>query len=1431
MTDLSGEGVRILILATATHTGSALPSLPTVPETFDDLREAFVDRCGARAENVVGVLDPSDARTMAAVIAEEAARAQSILVVYFIGHGLRGPGGELFLAAADTGELIPGLAAHQALSFAALAQAVQGCRAAAVVVILDCCFSGTATLDADTASIREFATGAHGRYLIGSAEHLASAPAGQRHTAFTGALLELLEHGDAREPAWLTLDSVFDGIYRRLRHAQQGPLPRRQAGDRAGEVIIAPNPASAPRPQVARDPVPGRCPYPGLAAFGPEDAGMFFGRGPMLERLLEALAGARAEGGVQVLVGASGSGKTSLLNAGLVAALRDRGLPGITGSAGWPVRRFTPGADPLQRLAAALDAPDARGSIDTEPSRVGEYAEAILAGRDGDALVVIVDQLEELFTLCTDLSARTTFLAALTALAAPRTAAGPQALVATALRADFYGHAATYPELVAALRDRQILIEPMTRPELREAIEKPANANGWTLADGLAEIILNDLEPDTTTATGALPLLSHAMLSTWNRREDRELTVAGYRATGGIANAIKHSADTIYTSASDADRGALRMMLPRLVRVSADGDADTIQPVDRTALTRGVTDPDIAEQVLDQLTEARLITMDRDTVRLAHEALLREWPRLREWIDTDRDWLHRSQRFITDSHHWQHSGTDGALLYRGSQLAAIRDRGIPADQDPILADPVSTAFLTAAIRGETRRTLQRRAVTAILLVLVVALAAVAVVAVRAGRESNHQRDIAIARELASRSEQFASTDPVWSRLAALAAWRTQPIPEARYAMLAAARNPLRAVLPAPTGGGISVAFSPDGHTLAAYSSDMVQLWDISTGRQIGEPFASDSGAVSSAAFSPNGQILATSGLATGGHDGMVRLWDTRTHQQIGEPLIGHTDVVLSVVFSPDGRTIATAGSADGTTRLWDTRTHRQIGEPLVSNTNFVGSVVFSPDGQTLAASSNDGTAQLWDTRTQRQIGEPFTGEGGGTNSVAFSPDESILAASGGDGTARLWDIRTHQQIGDPPTGEGGGRNSVAFGPDGHTLVTSSRDGMVRLWDTCTGRPIGEPLTGHTSVSSVVLSRDGSTLATSSYDNTVRLWDTGTGRPIGEALTGHTGAVLSVAFSPDGHTLATGTAKGPVQLWDTRTRQQIGAPLTGHTQWVNSVVFSPDGHTLATASYDDTVRLWDTRTRQQIGEPLTGEHGGDNSIAFSPDGHTLATVSDIGGAWLLDTRTRQQIGAPLTSRDNIVNSVAFSPDGHTLATHSRGDDTVRLWDTRTRQQIGELHIGRAELMDLVVFSPDWHTLATSGSDGTVRLWDTRTRQQIGESLTSDQAPPSVVFSPDGRTLAISGEHTAQLGDIGTGRPIGEFLTGDTASVLSVAFSPDRRNLATGSGDSDGTVRLWDVGFSGDVAASLCSQVGGVPAQPARDLPEIPTPQQLCPHTDK
>ncbi|SMQ17461.1 WD40 repeat [Streptomyces sp. Ag82_O1-12] len=1212
----------------------------------------------------------------------------------------------------------------------------------------------------------------------------------------------------------------------------------------------------------------GVCPYRGLASYRREDARWFFGRERSTDALVTQLGAVAEAGGLVMLVGASGAGKSSLLNAGLVPALRDGALGGDDGDGDGDgdgnadgsgrareVVQLVPGGDPLAELsrcipelAAVVSASIPPGKAPARPEAAGSEAalaerpgssEASLAERPGPSPterpgpspaddpaprqpghptapepatppvaddrpfttvpppstaprsstappdspspeavrvavsawarrvdpsgarpVVIVDQFEETFTLCPDEADRRAFVEVLHAACSP---AGPgepaPAIVVLGIRADFYDRCLRYPELADALQHRHMVLGPLTTTELREAVTGPAKAVGLELEPGLAELIVREVSTDGPRGAhdaGVLPLLSHALLATWQRRKAGRLTLAGYRAAGGIQGAVAATAERAWTGLDPAARSAARLLLLRLVRLGEDTQA-TRRRGTRRQLAEESTDPGKTEESLEALVRARLVTLDAETVEITHEALLHAWPRLRDWIDEDRQGNLLRQRLEEDGRAWEESNRDASLLYRGSRLEQAHGWARSAGDTFLTRSAVE--FLAASVRLRRRITWISRGAVATLVVLAMVAVGAAVVAWK-------QRDEAVFEQVLAQSDRMQDTDPSLSAQLDLVAHGLRPDDKG-------ANSRLISIVNAPLSTPLS------GHTGAVYLTT----------------------------FSPNGRILATAS-----YDRTVRLWDVADRKRprpLGKPLTGHTSWVSSAVFSPDGRTLASA-SDDGTIRLWDVSDPGQpksLGKPLTGHDGTIYLIAFSPDGRTLASAGDDHTVRLWNTadpRRPRALGEPLTGHTAAVRSVAFGPDGRTLAAGGDDGTIRLWDVSDParpQPAGTPLTGHTATVHSVAFSPDGRTLASGSADSTVQLWDMAgPGRPaaIGAPLTGHTGpVWSVAFSPDGNMLAAASADSTASLWkvsDPEYPSQVGGPLAGSSGEMYALGFSPDGRTLATGAGDNKVRLWSLPT-----SDMTGRTG-----VFRPDGRLLATAARDGRIRLWDVRRPGRpvrLGEPFRPGEGDVRSLEFSPDGRTLAVVTGDRLVELWNVRDPEhpvRHGSPAPLHIRYADPLAFSPDGQVLAT-AYDDRTIQLWnvgDPARPRPLGKPLTGHKGYVNHLVFSPDGRTLASGSADGTIRLWNVTAPGRvtlIGKPLRGHLgAVNALAFSRDGRTLASAGDdNSVRLWDISEPAEASQQarLTGHTEAVVSLTFSRDGRTLASGGNDS--TVRLWNV----------------------------------------
>jgi WD40 repeat protein len=1101
---------------------------------------------------------------------------------------------------------------------------------------------------------------------------------------------------------------------------------------------------------------PTRSPYPGLQSFSVDDAAVFFGRNQEIDRLMELLQPTlqRGAGRFVAVVGPSGSGKSSLLRAGLLPRLERLHLRWVV------LPALVPGQQPTRNLAycvaAAFVARGQQRPVEDVAEALGRggaglvelavelsHLAGIAAGGAGDGrtnVLVVIDQAEELLTR-TGVREQQAFL---TLVREALVDDSPVWVVAT-MRSEFLS---TAPERagLAEIVDDSLIVEPLSRSRLPIVIQQPAQRAGLQFAAGLVEQMVEE-----TTGGDALPLLAYMLRELYQQAgADGIFTVAEYHELGGVIGAIQSRADRLTDEL--ARRGHEELVLPTLTKFAVvEGDAEpTSRRIPRSALG-----PD-EQAVVDAFVEARLLTSSVDpegetVVGVAHEALLRQWPPLRDAIEASRASLRMRSELERLASDWDQGRRDESYLLRGGRLSAFEEwaAGHGSDVEPLERQFIEASKTLASKQLEaTRRSNRRlRALAFSLMVLVLAVGLVAFIAIRANQtaiqardNASQQRDIAVSRQLITESEDLSTIDPVTAKLKSLAAWRIHPSDDAWQAILSAASLSGIAVMTAHTNIVISVAFSPDGKTLATGSFDgSVRLWDLATRRPIGSPLTRNEYGVNSVAFSPDGKTL-----ASGGWDKSVTLWNVASHRQLGRPLTGHTDVVNSVAFSPDGKTLA-SGSDDKSMRLWDVASHRQLGRPLTGHTDSVFSVAFSPDGKTLVSGSDDKSVRLWDVASHGLVGSPLTGHIAAISSVAFSPDGKTLASSSDDKSVRLWDVASHRLAGSPLTGHTAG--SAAFSWDGTTLATGSEDKSVRLWDVASHRLVGSPLTENTdAVISVAFSPDGKTLAAGSFDGSMRLWEVASHRPVGPPLTGRTGAVISVAFSPDGKTLASLSASASVRLWDVASRRLLGDLLTDDTGAVfreqygggPGLAFSPDGKTLASLSWDDSVRLWDVASHRQLGRPLTGHTDAVYSVAFSPDGKALASSSFDNSVRLWDVASHRQLGRPLTGHTDVVTSVAFGPDGKTLASSS-WDGSVRIWDVASHGLVSAPLTAHKGAFSSVAFSPDGKTLASS-DEKSVQLWNIPQLDEVslicksvGQSFTRDQWQSIVPPGPEYRTL--------------------------------------------------------------------------------------------------
>ena len=1172
------------------------------------------------------------------------------------------------------------------------------------------------------------------------------------------------------------------------------------------------------------------CPYLGLDAFDEGRRGYFFGR----RRLVDEWVSRLANGRLLAIVGPSGSGRSSVVLGGLVPALKDGWVPGSGGWRYYPP--MVPGSDPLASLARLLQSPDGDADdwVDRQVEAFLGDADHLtrLIGEHGDGpALLIVEQFEELFTLCADERARRAFVDNLVGLIQ---APGARHIVILTMLSDAERLVERLQTFHQHFEQAEVRLTPPSAGELREAIEQPAKLVGLRFEDG----IVDELVQDICGEVAALALLQFSLLKLWEQRDRNRVTWDAYRRVGGGRIALARSADAFFQGLDAEDRDTAKRVVLRMFR-PAEGLEVAGNRVQRELLYAEGEARDRVDRVLAGLIQARLVRQTGGKspadvqVELAHEALMRSWPTLAGWLDDQRVAIITRRKLEVRAGEWVQRGRGhGGLLDEGQVFEAERWLATP-EAEYVGYDEIVPAFVHASRRAVREEEARRRsaertrrigigiALASILVAIVTwSLYRATVADYRADKAESNMKLLEQAKELSEQKEAAAATAHALQAEKAEESRHQAELAKFRQLAQEAVASAVRrfddrldlGLLMVLEAGRLAELGEDPGNLLVrgALLNGLVSRSNLSTFLH------GHTASIGSLALSPDGMSL-----ATGDASGIIVVHDVSSGQTVTRPLLGHQNrQVQSVAFSPDGTLLASAGS-DGTLRLWNVASGTQIGPPLTGHSGSVQSVVFSPDGKMLVSGGSDKTIRLWDVASGTLQDPLLAGHTGAVQSLAFSRDGTLLASAGADGTLMLWHFASRVRHGDPLTGHDLSVQSVAFSPDGRTLASGSADKTVRLWDVASGVQRGEALQGHTAaVQSVAFSPDGKAVASGSADKTIRLWDVASHRTRDVPFVGYTERVQRVAFNREGTRLISAHADGALILWnlsttapsrvghlfpfDPRALSRVAVSPDG---LLSSVAVGPDGKTFTNGNVDGTLTLSDSGFHRRVSEEagtldswdLPGQSANVQSVAFSPDGKTLASGScavedetscDGGEIRLRQTDSGQPLGPPLTGHDGTVLSLAFSPDGKTLASGG-SDETIILWDVDGRRPVGAPLTGQTAAVQSLAFSPDHKTLASGGGDGAIVLWDVRTGSMLGEPLTGHASSvQSLAFSPDGLTLASgSRDTTVILWDVAArqsrGRPLAEHMGG----VLSVAFSPDGTMLASGSADK--TVILRDV----------------------------------------
>lgn len=1297
------------------------------------------------------------------------------VLFYFAGHGTA-----LNSEDGPTGYLVPQNAKPEArdtfLPMQELHNALTSLECRHLLTILDCCFAGafrwSSTRDllaapevihkerydrfVKDAAWQVITSAAHDQKALDILlDNRGISARDAKHSPFAEALFEAFQGGaDLIPDGIITATELYlylrDHVEIRANERQTPglwPLKKHRKGE---YIFLLPtyNPDKLPpAPELNKQ----NNPYRGLESYDEEHSSLFFGRNELVKSLYSRICDHQ----LTVVLGVSGSGKSSIVKAGLIPYLRQDKyaqqwhiLDPLRPSES-PFTALARGIMPIHQVAAANDIDSINKlswNLQQEPQKFIDIVTAWSKNKPNVRLLLVIDQFEELITQCQDDEERQQFLGVLE----KALAAHPQQLcIVLTLRSDFEPRFLDSP-LKSHWMQARFAVRAMRSDELRQAIEGPASERVLYFEP---PNLVDQLIDEVGQMPGALPLLSFTLSELYikylkRRSDDRALTEKDYKELGGVAGSLTNRATEEYEELDKAHQVTMRRVMLRMVTIEGGESARRQVPLSELVYPDDAENKRV-EQVIKRLSEVRLIVGGQETggepyVEPAHDALVRGWKKLQEWKEQEHGNLALQQRLTPAAIDWK-KGKGGLWTREEDRLAQLEQ--ILGSSNSNWLNQLETEFINAS---KHQRLLELK-------------------------EAERQRDEAIQGQISalnSLSEaRFRANNQLGALVASVKAGKellsapTSVQNQVRPQTVATLQQTISEIqernrLQGHQGLIWNISFSPDGKLLASASYDKtVRLWSVE-GSLI-KTFEGHSADAVCVSFSPDGKMLASAS-----HDKTVKLWSV--DGTLLKTLQKHTEPVTGVSFSPDGKFLASS-SYDKTIKLW--KTDGTLFKTFKGHGSWVRSVSFSPDSQTIASASADQTIKLWSC--DGKLLKTFKASSDLFLSASFSPDGQLIASANADNTVKLWSLSG--KLLKTLTGHSDQVQSISFSQNSQLIASASGDSTIKVWSR--DGILLQTLRGHSNkVYGVSFNPNDQLMASASGDSTIRLWNCN--KILSKTIRGHDHWVWSVSFSPDSQTLASASSDGTVKLWS--RNGTLLQSLSWHLNIVDCVSFSPDGQLIASASADNTVKLWSYDGKEL--KSLEGHRDRVRGVNFSPDSQMIASTSHDRTIKLWNHKGT--LLKTLEGHNEGVIGVSFSHDGQMLASTSY-DRTVKLWK-RNGTLIKTLE-SHTDAVIGVSFSPNGQLIASASDDQTIKLWNCD-----GTLHTTLQGHDGwvmgVSFSSDGQLIAsASADHTIKIWSCD-----GTLLTtlqGHDDWVFGVSFSPDGQMLASASADR--TIKLWNL----------------------------------------